>query len=161
MKNNTTRLIGVGLLLAIILGGVGYVYYRNQLDIAVSTMEITFDNFELKSFRLLPSPEANITLTYVANNTKDIQFRITMDGELYYGIHFIAPLTVEDASIRANGLSTFQMDVTITGNILNTIDPENKNQYSTQGELVATTRILGLIPVTVTKPLYDYQLGQN
>jgi cobyrinic acid a,c-diamide synthase len=84
-----------------------------------------------------------------------------MDGELYYGTHFITPLTVYDARIRGDGLSTFQMDVTLTGSILNTIEPENKNQYILQGELVATNRILGMIPVTVTKSLSDYKPGQT
>jgi len=52
-----------------------------------------------------------------------------MDGKLYYGSHFITQMAVADPFIRVNGLNTFQMDVTITGYILNTIDPENKGQY--------------------------------
>lgn len=161
VKNITSKLFGVVILLVIVFSSVGYGYYRYQLDITVSELEITFDKVELKGFRLLPSPEANLTLIYVANNVNNTEFRISLDGELYYGNHYITPLTVEDAKIRANGLSTFQMDVTITGTILNTIDPETKNQYSIQGELVATTRLLGLIPITVIKPLSDYTQIQN
>ena len=157
VKNITSKLIGVVLLLVIASSSVGYGYYRYQLDNTVKELEITFDKIELKGFRLLPSPEANLTLIYVANNVNNTEFRISLDGELYYGSHYITPLTVEDARIRANGLSTFKMDVTITGSILNTINPESKNEYSIQGELVATTRLFGLIPLTVTKPLSDYQ----
>ena len=90
-----------------------------------------------------------------------MDFSITLDGELYYGSHFITPLTVDKAEIRGNGLSTFQMYVTITGNIINTIDPESKSQYIIQGDLIAKTRILGLIPLTVTKPLSNYQPGKK
>ena len=161
MENRNTRIIGVAVLAVIILSGVGYLYHRSRLNTAVSELEITFDSVDVKSLQLLPSPEANLTLTYVANNTRNIGFRITMDGELYYGTHFITPLTVDDARIRGDGLSTFQMEVTITGSILNTIEPENKNQYILQGELVATSRILGMIPVTVTKSLSDYKPGQT
>lgn len=157
VKNITSKFIGVLLLLVIASSSVGYGYYRYQLDNTVKELEITFDKVELKGFRLLPSPEANLTLIYVANNVNNTEFRISLDGELYYGNHYITPLTVEDARIRANGLSTFKMDVTITGSILNTIDPESKNEYSIQGELVATTRLFGLIPLSVTKPLSDYQ----
>ena len=161
VKILTSKLIGIVILLVIAFSSVGYGYYRNQLDNTVTELEITFDKVELKGFRLLPSPEANLTLIYVANNTKNTEFRVSLTGELYYGSHYITLLTVEDARIRANGLSTFQMDVTITGSILNTIDPETKNQYSIQGELVATTRLFGLIPITVTKPLSDYPQDQN
>ena len=161
MENRNTRIIGVAVLAVIILSGVGYLYHRSRLNTAVSELEITFDSVDVKSLQLLPSPEANLTLTYVANNTRNIGFRITMDGELYYGTHFITPLTVDDARIRGDGLSTFHMEVTITGSILNTIEPENKNQYILQGELVATSRILGMIPVTVTKSLSDYKPGQT
>jgi hypothetical protein len=157
----SSRLFGVVVLAVLVLSGVGYLWYRVQLDEAVSELNIVFDRIELKSFRLLPSPEANLTLTFVANNTKDIEFKVTMDGELYYGTHFIAQLTVTDASIRVKGLSSFQMDVTITGTILNIIDPGNKGQYILQGDLVATAKLLGLVPVTVTKPLSDYGLGQG
>ena len=157
VKTITSKLIGVVLLLVIASSSVGYGYYRYQLDNTVTELEITFDKVELKGFRLLPSPEANLTLIYVANNVNNTEFRISLDGELYYGSHYITPLTVEDARIRANGLSTFKMDVTITGSILNTINPESKNEYSIQGELVATTRLFGLIPLSVTKPLSDYQ----
>lgn len=157
VKNITSKLLGVVLLLVIASSSVGYGYYRYQLDNTVKELEITFDKVELKGFRLLPSPEANLTLIYVANNVNNTEFRISLDGELYYGNHYITPLNVEDARIRANGLSTFKMDVTITGNILNTIDPESKNEYSIQGELVATTRLFGLIPLSVTKPLSDYR----
>ena len=161
LMKNSSKIIGTILLIIIVLLGVGYIYYRNQLNLAVSELEIVFDSVELKEFRLLPTPEANLTLTYVANNTKNIEFRISMDGELYYGSHFITPLNVENALIRSRGLSTFQMDVTITGSILNTIDPENKNQYIVQGDLIATTRIFGLFPITVTNSLSDYQPGQT
>jgi len=157
VKNITSKLIGVVLLLVIASSSVAYGYYGYQLDNTVTELEITFDKVELKGFRLLPSPEANLTLIYVANNVNNTEFRISLDGELYYGNHYITPLTVENARIRANGLSTFKMDVTITGSILNTIDPESKNEYSIQGELVATTRLFGLIPLSVTKPLSDYQ----
>jgi len=157
VKTITSKLIGVVLLLVIASSSVGCGYYRYQLDNTVTELEITFDKVELKGFRLLPSPEANLTLIYVANNVNNTEFRISLDGELYYGNHYITPLTVENARIRANGLSTFKMDVTITGSILNTIDPESKNEYSIQGELVATTRLFGLIPLSVTKPLSDYQ----
>ena len=154
------RIVGI-IIVLVAVSGVGYIYYRNQLDLAVTNLDITFDNVELRGFRLLPSPEANLTLTYVTNNTRNIEFRVTLDGELYYGSSFITPLTVEDALIRANGLSTFQMDVTITGSILNTIDPENMSEYIVQGELIATSKVLGLIPITITKPLTDYQPGQT
>jgi hypothetical protein len=157
VKTITSKLIGVVFLLVIASSSVGYGYYRYQLDNTVTKLEITFDKVELKEFRLVPSPEANLTLIYVANNVNNTEFRISLDGELYYGSHYITPLTVEDARIRANGLSTFKMDVTITGSILNTIDPESKNEYSIQGELVATTRLFGLIPLSVTKSLSDYQ----
>jgi hypothetical protein len=157
----SSKLIGIVLLALILFSGVGYVWYRVQLDTAVSELDIYFDRIQLKSIRLIPSPQANLTLTYVANNTNDIEFRVTMNGELYYGTHFITYLTVTDALIRANGLSTLQMDVTITGTILNTINPEDKNEYIVQGDLVATAKILGLVPVTVTKPLSDYRPGHN
>jgi len=158
---SSSRLIGAALFAVILFSGAGYIWYRIRLDAAVSDLDIVFDSLELKSIRVLPSPQANLTLTYVANNTHDIGFRVTMDGELYYGNHFITQLTVTDAWIRANGLSTFQMDVSIKGNILNTIDPENKGLYLVQGDLVATARILGLVPVTVTKPLSDYGPGHD
>jgi hypothetical protein len=157
---NKARNIGIIIVLVAVFG-VGYVYYRNQVNLAVTNIDIVFNRVEIRGFRLLPSPEANLTLTYVVNNTRDIEFRITMDGELYYGSHFITPLTVEDSLIRANGLSTVHMDVTITGSILNIIDLENMNEYIIQGELIATSRILGLIPVTVSKSLSDYQPGQS
>ena len=157
----SSRLIGIAFLVLILFSGVGYVWYRIQLDTAVSELDIIFDSIELKSIRLVPKPQANLTLTYVTNNTKDIEFRVTMNGELYYGTHFITHLTVTDALIRAKGLSTLQMDVTITGTILNTIDPENKNQYIVQGDLVATARMIGLVPVIVTKPLSNYAPGQS
>ncbi|MFP3951877.1 MAG: hypothetical protein ACLFVP_07065 [Candidatus Bathyarchaeia archaeon] len=151
-----TRVVGAFLLFAVIMG-VGYLYYWNQLDTAISELEISFDGVEVKGFRLLPSPEANITLTYVANNTHNMDFTVTMDGELYYGDSFITPLTVKKSRIRGDGLSTFQMDVTITGGILNTIDPKNKEQYIVQGELVAEKRVLG-IPIRVKKPLSNFML---
>ncbi len=157
---SSSKIIVVVLLAVIAFSGAGYIWYLIQLDKAVSELNINFDGLELKSIRLLPTPQANLTLTYVANNTNDIEFMITMDGELYYGSHFITRLTVADALIRANGLSTFQMDVTITGSILNIIDPENKGQYIVQGDLVAMVKILGLVPVTVTKSLSDYRPGQ-
>jgi hypothetical protein len=158
---SSSRLIGAALLAVIVFSGAGYIWHRIRLDAAVSELDIVFDSLELKSVRVLPSPQANLTLTYVANNTHDIRFRVTMDGEIYYGNHFITQLTVADSLIRANGLSTFQIDVSIKGSILNTIDPENKGQYLVQGDLVATARMLGLVPVTVTKPLSNYGPGQG
>jgi len=127
----------------------------------VSDLEIVLDSVELKGLRLLPSPEANPTLTHVANNTYSMDFTVTLDGELYYGSSFITPLTVEEARIRGNGLSTFQMDVCIMGSILDSVDPEDKGEYIIQGDLVAETRVLGVLPVRISKPLSDYQPGQN
>lgn len=161
MEKRNTQIILIVTLVVIILSGAAYLYHRSRLNTAVSELEITFDSVNVRSLQLLPSPEANLTLIYVANNTQNIDFRITLDGELYYGSNFITPLTVENARIRGNGLSTFQMDVTITGSILNTIDPENRSEYILQGELVATSRFLGIIPVTVTKSLSNYDPGQN
>lgn len=156
-----TGLLVSALVIVATLSGVGYYYSMNQLENAVSDLEIVFDSVELKGLRLLPSPEANLTLTYVANNTHSMEFTVTLDGELYYGSRFITPLTIEDARIRGNGLSTFQMDVTITGSILDTINPEKKSEYIIQGDLVAETRALGVIPVKITRPLSNYQPGQN
>jgi hypothetical protein len=156
-----TRVIGFILAVLILVSGAGYLYYRTNLDNAVSNTEILFDKIELKGFRLLPSPMANITLIYVANNTENVEFRLSLKGELYYGSHFITPLTVNDALIRANGLSTFKMDVTISGAILTVINPEIKEEYLIQGDLVASTKIFGLIPISITKSLSDYQPGQR
>jgi hypothetical protein len=155
------KALGVILVVIVLVSGAGFVYYRIQLDKAVSNVEIVFDKVELKGIRLSPSPMANLTLFYVANNTENLEFRVTLDGELYYGGHFITPLTVDDAVIRANGLSTFQMDVAVTGTILSTLNPEDRGEYLVQGDLIASTKILGLIPVTITKSLSDYQLGQR
>jgi len=161
MKNNA-RLIVVIISLLVLILGAGYFYQRNRLNSAVSDLEIYFDNVDVKSFRLLPSPEANLTLIYVANNTKDIAFTITLDnGELYYGKNFLTPLTISETQIKADGLSTFQVDITITGSILDTIDPEEKSEYILQGELVASSQFLGVVPVTTTKPVSELAPSQN
>jgi hypothetical protein len=160
MSRNTGIFISL-IVIAVIASGAGYFYYMNQLEIAVSDLEIVFDSVELKSIRLFPSPEANLTLTYVANNTHSMEFMLTLNGELHYGSSFITPLKVKDAHIQASRVSTIQMDVSITGSILDTFDPMEKSEYILQGDLVAETLVFGFIPVEVSKPLSDYQLGQN
>jgi hypothetical protein len=160
MNRNTGIFISL-LVIAVIVSGAGYFNYMNQLERAVTDLEIVFEGVDLKSLKLFPSPEANLTLTYVANNTHNIEFTLTLDGELYYGSSLITPLTVKDNRIQASGSSTIQMDVSITGSILDTIDPLEKNEYILHGELVAKTQILGFIPVEVSKPLSEYQTSQN
>lgn len=152
---NTGRIVGIILIFAIVISGGGYLYYRNQMGEAVSKLEISLDGVDVKSFRLLPSPEANVTLIYVVNNTSNIGFSVKLNGELYYGDSYISPLTVEDTYLRANGLSTLQMDITITGAILNTIDPSKQGEYIIEGEMSAKKLVLG-IPITIKKPLSDY-----
>ena len=160
MNRNTGIFISL-LVIAVIVSGAGYFKYINQLERAVTDLEIVFEGVDLKSLKLFPSPEANLTLTYVANNTHSIEFTLTLDGELYYGSSLITPLTVRDNRIQASGLSTIQMDVSITGSILDTIDPLEKNEYILKGELVAKTHIFGFIPVEVSKPISEYQPSQN
>lgn len=155
-----TGVIGAVLMAVIILSSFGYLVHRNRLNSTLSELDITFNRVEVKSLRLLPKPEANLTLIYVANNTKGVEFSISMDGELYYGSYFITPLTIKDTLIGADGLSTLQVDVMITGSILHTIDPEKRDQYKLEGELVASSSFLGIVPVKVTKPLSDYLSDQ-
>lgn len=156
MKDKVRFIVVIVSVLVVILGA-GYFYQRNRLNVAASDLEIYFDDVEVKSVTLLPSPEANLTLIYVANNTKDIAFTITLeDGELYYGNNFLTPLTISETQIKAGGLSTFQVDITITGSILDTIEPEEKSEYTLQGELVASSQFLGLVPVTTTKPVSEF-----
>jgi hypothetical protein len=135
MSRNTGIFISL-IVIAVIASGAGYFYYMNQLEIAVSDLEIVFDSVELKSIRLFPSPE-------------------------HYGSSFITPLKVKDAHIQASRVSTIQMDVSITGSILDTFDPMEKSEYILQGDLIAETVVLGFIPVEVSKPLSDYPSGQN
>lgn len=152
---NTGRIVGIILIFAIVISGGGYIYYQNQMEEAVSKLEISLDGVDVKSFRLLPSPEANVTLIYVVNNTSNLGFSVKLDEELYYGDSYITPLSVEDTYLRANGLSNLQMDITITGAILNTIDPGKQGEYIVEGEMAAKKFVLG-IPITIKKPLSDY-----
>jgi hypothetical protein len=159
--SNITKIIGGLLLVLVILSGIGYLYYRSRLGGAVSSLELSLDRVELRDLRLLPSPEANLTVIFVANNTREMGFTVSMMGELYYGDHFITPLTVEESYIRGDGLSTLRMDITLTGSIIEIIEPGNQNQYTAEGRLIARKWILGIIPITFTKPLSEFTSGQG
>jgi hypothetical protein len=151
MYNRRNGAIIIVIILVVL--GAGYFYMESQLSSAVNHLDVKFEGVNVRGLSLVP-PEANLTLIYAVNNTNSFDFILSLHGELYYQSTLITPVTVRDQTVKAMGLSNVNVDVTITGNILQTFGGVgDKSKYHIEGELKATYMLLGVLPISIVRDL--------
>jgi hypothetical protein len=83
-----------------------------------------------------------------------MDFSVSVDGSLLFGDTLVSPVQVSPQPVDAQGSSFVEVDVSLTGSILQAIgDYEDGDEYRLTGTLTATHRFMGLIPVTVSRDL--------
>ena len=143
----------VALAVVAIISGGSYLYVRGQLSDAVDNLTMELSDLTVKGFSLLP-PEVNLTLTYEVRNTSGMDFDVSIDGRLYYGETLLTPLVVEEQHVDAMGSSPVEVDVNLSGSLLQALgDYSDEAEYRVEGTLTATHRFMGLVPVSVTRSL--------
>lgn len=152
MGSAQRNLFVVLVVIAVISGG-SYLYVRGQLSDAVDNLTMELSDLTVKGFSLLP-PEVNLTLTYEVRNTSGMDFDVSIDGRLYYGETLLTPLVVEEQHVDAMGSSPVDVDVNLSGSLLQALgDYSDEAKYRVEGTLTATHRFMGLVPVSVTRSL--------
>lgn len=143
----------IALAAVIVVAGGSYLYVQGQLSDAVDSVTVNYSGLEVTGFSVFPF-EANLTLTYEVRNLSDLDFTVSVDGSLLFGETLVSPVHVSPQLVDARGSSLVDVDVSLTGSILEAIgDYEDGDEYRLAGTLTATHRFAGLIPVTVSRPL--------
>ena len=147
------RNLFIALVVVAVISGGTYLYVRGQLSDAVDGLTVEFSDLTVKGFSLFP-PEVNLTLTYAVRNTSGMDFDVSIDGRLYYGETLLTPLIVEEQHVDAMGSSPVDVDVTLSGSLLQALGGySDEAKYRVEGTLKATHRFMGLVPISVTKSL--------
>ena len=143
----------VALAVVAVISGGTYLYVRGQLSDAVDGLTVEFSGLSVEGFSLFP-PEVNLTLTYLVRNNSGMGFDVSIDGRLYYGETLLTPLVVEGQHVDAMGSSSVEVDVALSGSLLQALGGySDEAEYRVEGTLTATHRFMGLVPVSVTKSL--------
>jgi len=154
MASNRTGAL-IALAVVIVVAGGSYLYVQGQLSDAVDSVTIEYSGLEVTGFSILPF-EVNLTLTYEVRNPSGMDFTVSVDGSLLFGETLVSPVQVSPQQVGAQGSSLVEVDVSLTGSILQTIgDYEDGDRYRLEGTLTATHRLVGLVPVTVSRPLSE------
>jgi hypothetical protein len=142
----------VVVIVAVAVGG-GYFYMQSRLNSTLDQISVRIEGVEVLGVSLAP-PEANLTITYLVNNTSSLTFMVSVDGELYYENTLITPITGRGQPVKADGVSTVDVNVSFTSSILQTLGGiGDRSKYHIEGELKATYLLIGVAPVTVTRGL--------
>ena len=152
-SNKAGGLIALAVI-AVVAGG-SYLYVQGQLSEAVDGLTVEYHGLEVTGFRVLPF-EVNLTITYEVRNPSDLDFAMSVEGGIFFGDTLLSPVHGSQQLVGAGGSSLVEVDVSLTGGILQAIgDYEDGDQYRLEGTLTATYRLVGLVPVTVTRDLSE------
>ena len=147
------RNLFIALAVVAVISGGSYLYIRGQLSDAVDNLTVELSDLTVEDLSLFP-PEVNLTLTYEVRNTSGMDFDVSIDGRLYYGETLLTPLIVDEQHVEAMGSSPVEVDVTLSGSLLQALGGySDEAEYRVEGTLTATHRFMGLVPVSVTKSL--------
>ncbi|HEX9914027.1 MAG TPA: LEA type 2 family protein [Candidatus Bathyarchaeia archaeon] len=147
------RNLFIALAVVAVISGGSYLYIRGQLSDAVDNLTVELSDLTVEDLSLFP-PEVNLTLTYEVRNTSGMDFDVSIDGRLYYGETLLTPLIVDEQHVEAMGSSPVEVDVTLSGSMLQALGGySDEAEYRVEGTLTATHRFMGLVPVSVTKSL--------
>jgi len=141
------------LVAAVVVAGGSYLYVQGQLSEAVDSLTVEYSGLQVTGFSLIPF-QVNLTLTYTVTNPSDMDMSLSMDGSLLFGETLVTPVHVSQQPVTAGGSSDVEVDVALTGSLLQSIgDYEEGDGYRLEGTLTATHRFIGLVPITVSRPL--------
>ena len=141
------------LVAAVVVAGGSYLYVQGQLSEAVDSLTVEYSGLQVTGFSLIPF-QVNLTLTYTVTNPSGMDLSLSMEGSLLFGETTVSPVHVSQQQVEAGGSSDVEVDVSLIGAILQAIgDYEEGDEYRLEGTLTATHRFIGLVPITVSRPL--------
>jgi hypothetical protein len=152
-KNNyrTLKIIALLVTVTIIATVGGYVITYDNLVTASNAVAKSFQyspsEFKVTNFTQSPLSE-DIEYIQVVDNPTSTAFTIILDAELYANDHYVDNIHYEK-EIKANTQTTLTIPIHFGSSVLEEIMGEQNVNLQLKGQRTVTTKLLGIIPVTI------------
>jgi len=149
-KNSRAPFIGT-ILVIVVLGSGIYISHQKIMEGGEAVLESWRNQeptIEIVGLSLLP-PSADLEIIYTIDNPSEHSFTLIIDASLFINDKFIDNIDVEQ-EVRANGRTPVIIDLHLGGSIIAEMtDPDA--EYEIEGKKSLTTKMFGLIPITITE----------
>jgi len=153
MRNIALVLVVV---VALFAGFYGYTYM--QVSSAVDNLTMEPSDYQMSNISIFP-PSTDLTVITTVDNVSGYDMVMSVDLDLYADSTYVTTFTATDAQIKANGVSHISMTCHLGSEALSAITGAANATPRYNGTITVTHKVLGIIPVTVTKTATDLGLS--
>jgi hypothetical protein len=142
----------------VVVFGVFYGYTYMQVSSAIDNLTMEPSDYQLSNLSIFP-PSADLTVITTVDNGSGYDMVMNINLDLYADSTYVTTFTTTDAQIKANGISHISMTCHLGSEALTALAGAADSTPRYDGTITVTHKMLGLIPVTVTKTASDLGLS--